>query len=532
MTDVGSTSGRTVASKAAELGSTPSRVATPAVLLPYQQAWHADPSPVRVAEKSRRIGFSWSCAAEATLDAARIRGCDTWYVGYNKEMAIEFIRDAAFWARQFALVATEMRETMFEDEDPEKKILTYSITFASGFRVTALSSRPTNLRGKKGHIILDEAAHHDDLPGLIAAAMGVLQWGTGRVDILSTHFGVDNDFNKLLGEIRAGKRKWSLHRVTFDDALAQGYFKRVCLMTGRTWSVEAEAEYRAEIFANYSSVAEEELLCVPARSGGTYLPWDLIEQQMRPGPVVRLTLEDGFVSWPEPRRISRVAGWCETELAPLLAKLPKDKLHFFGQDFGRVSDRSVIAVGHLAQNLTREHSLVVELCNVPFESQKQILFYVVDRLPRFFGGALDATGNGAYLAEVALQKYGELRIQRVDMTEKWYSENLPPLKAALEDDQLHLVRDADHLLDLSAFKVLNGLPKLPKSKTPTADGQGPLRHGDAGIAYALSYFASRLPVTEYAYEGVPRNPGPAQQLRRQPQPPNGTGIKTIRGGLL
>ena len=36
----------------------------PAVLLPYQQRWLVDPSPVKVWEKSRRIGASWGDAAD------------------------------------------------------------------------------------------------------------------------------------------------------------------------------------------------------------------------------------------------------------------------------------------------------------------------------------------------------------------------------------------------------------------------------------------------------------------------------------
>jgi len=37
---------------------------SPAVLLPYQQAWIADKSQLKVAEKSRRIGLTWAEAAD------------------------------------------------------------------------------------------------------------------------------------------------------------------------------------------------------------------------------------------------------------------------------------------------------------------------------------------------------------------------------------------------------------------------------------------------------------------------------------
>ncbi|WP_230478196.1 hypothetical protein [Kingella kingae] len=43
---------------------------TPMVLLPYQQRWIADPNPVKICEKSRRIGLSWAEAADSALLAA------------------------------------------------------------------------------------------------------------------------------------------------------------------------------------------------------------------------------------------------------------------------------------------------------------------------------------------------------------------------------------------------------------------------------------------------------------------------------
>ncbi len=63
-------------------------------------------------------------------------------------MALEFINDAAFWTKSYRIAASQMEETLVEDEG--KDILGYRIRYASGFRVTALSSRPSSLRGKQG----------------------------------------------------------------------------------------------------------------------------------------------------------------------------------------------------------------------------------------------------------------------------------------------------------------------------------------------------------------------------------------------
>ena len=79
--------------------------------------------------------------------------------------------------------------------------------------------------------------------------------------------------------------------------------------------------------------------------------------------------------------------------------LDPDRQHAFGQDFARNVDLTVIAPIEIGKTLKRAVPFSVELRNIPFEQQRQILFYICDRLPRFIGGKMDATGNGAYLAE-------------------------------------------------------------------------------------------------------------------------------------
>lgn len=456
------------------------------VLLPYQRRWVADRSRVRVAEKSRRIGWSWAVAGESALEAAASDGCDTWYVGYNKDMAEEFIRDVSSWASAYQAAAADVEEGVLEDDD----VLTFTVRFASGFRVTALSSRPTNLRNKKGRIVIDEAAHHPDLEGLLKAAMAVLMWGgRSRVDIGSTHNGEESEFNVLVNKVRARKLPYSLHRTTLDDALRDGLFKRICLVNGWAWSAQLERDWRRDLFAQYGDAAEEELLCVPARSGGTYLNPDLIERQMRPGHVARYAAPRGFLGWSDQARRDHVIDWCVENMSAALAAMPSTQLHFFGEDFGRVADRTVVVIGHLTTDLQRVFTASMELLDTPFEQQAQALHHVLDRVPRLSAGALDATGNGAYLAEVTATRYGLGRIHRVDLSESWYRENLPVFKAGLDDKTCWLVRDADHKLDLGALKTIRGSPRLPEAKT--ASTVGPLRHGDAAIAYAVGHFASR-----------------------------------------
>jgi len=464
-------------------------VSVPTVLLPYQQKWLADQSPVKVWEKSRRIGASWCEAADSALMAAADSGMDSWYIGYNKDMAQEFIRDAGFWAGHYQLAASEVEEFVFIDDDPDKGILAFRIIFASGHRVVALSSRPANLRGKQGKVIIDEAAFHDDLDGLLAAALALLIWG-GRVVILSTHYGDSNPFNELVTDIRAGKKPYSLHRTTFDDALGQGLYRRICLTKGWTWSPEDEAAWRQKIIDIYGANADEELFCIPSQGSGTYFPRALIESCMDASiPVIRLALNDKFAELPELVRVTEIAIWCDENLKPLLDRMPQNQKSYYGMDFGRSGDLSVLMPLTEEQNLRRRAPFLLEMRNVPFRQQEQVLFYVIDRLPRFLGGAMDARGNGQYLAEVAMQKYGKARIHQVMLSAEWYRDNMPRLKAGMEDGQLVLAKDSDVMADYRAVKVEKGVPKVPENmKYKGLDGGQ--RHGDAAIAGAMAFFAS------------------------------------------
>lgn len=465
---------------------------TPAALLPYQQEWVKDQSDVAVWEKSRRVGASWCDASDSVLVASPAENAmDALYIGYSEDMTREYIDDCAMWAKAFNQAASAVGETVFEDTDENgdtRNIKAFRIDFASGKKILALSSRPRSIRGKQGKVTIDEAAFHDDLPGLIKAAMAMLIWG-GKVRIISSHNGDANPFNELVNDIRAGKLPYSLHRTTFDDALADGLYERVKLIQGDRLKEKTQAEWRDKIYAQYGENAAEELDVIPSAGSGRYLTRMMIEACMKPGiPVVRLSQPDSFTILPQHIREAETLDWCRDNLLPLLEKLDPNLDHFFGEDFARSGDLTVIAPLEQATNLHLSTPFMVELRNVPFEQQKQIVFYIVDRLPRFRAGAMDARGNGQYLAEVAMQKYGITRIAQVMLSPEWYRENMPPFKAAIEDKKMTVPSDADVLADLRTIVMEKGVAKVPdNARVQGSDGR--YRHGDAAISLVLGTFA-------------------------------------------
>lgn len=449
-------------------------------------------------QKSRRIGITWAEAADSVLTAAipGRSGSDTWYMALNEEGALEFMQDAAFWVKQYQLAASEIEETLIEDID--KSILAYRIRFESGYRVTGLTSRPSNLRGKQGRVVADEFAFHPDQMELLKAAIALLMWN-GRIHIISTHNGITNPFNKLVEEVKSGKRQYSLHTVTLDDAINAGLYKRICLATGQEWSLKKQEHWRQDIIDQYGDDADEELFCNPKAGGGAYIPPLLVEARMdRRYSVVRLALPDEFNIKSQPVQLTEIQDWLKESIYPLLNALPRHQKSYYGMDFGRTGDISAIALlleddsrGLTVEGKVRLYCpLLIELRNVPIKRQEQILYGVIDHLPNFCGGASDARGNGTALAEFAESKYGASRIEKVMPSQPWYLEAMPDYKKALEDERLRMPYDDDVKTDHAAIEEHNGVPKVPeRSRYKGKDGGK--RHGDAAIALVLANYAAR-----------------------------------------
>ncbi|MCW1934110.1 hypothetical protein [Pararhodobacter zhoushanensis] len=398
-------------------------------------------------------------------------------------------------------------------------------------------------------MIIDEAAFVDNLAELIKAAMAFLMWG-GQVVVCSTHDGVDNPFNETVQDILAGRAPYKHMRIDFDEALREGLYQRIALVKGEDWTPEAEAEWRAKIVAFYGDGADEELFCIPSASSGAWLPGPLIEARMTvERPVLRLDLPPDFMQRPKLDQAALLAPFM-AELEEALGGLDLTPHYAFGFDFARVADLSVASLLAIEARLKRREELVVEMRNVPGAEQKAVVGMILGKVrERLVGAAFDATGMGWTVAEDMGRIFG-LResedsaglVWAIKFTEDWYRLQMPPLKAAFEDDAIALHRDEYLLSDLRAVKLVRGIPRVPALREGT---KGKMRHGDYAIALALAHFASRMRWSEVGYRAVPdqRREGGAGQMydhadhaddadiagRGWWTPPLGAGL---RGGLI
>lgn len=501
----------------------------PHVLLSYQQQLLQTTAAYQfvVCEKSRRIGMTWAVGADAVLTSGLARaegGMDTLYIGFNLDMAREFIDTCAMWAKALMPAASAVQEFLFKDQEEGKEdrdIQAFRVRFASGFEIVALSSKPRSLRGRQGYVIFDEAAFHDELEEMLKAANALLMWG-GKVLVISTHDGDANAFNVLVRQVNEGEKgdTAKVVRVTFNDAVEAGLYERIALIQ-RAQGREPmpKQKWIDSTHAVYGDDADEELHCIPKAGTGAWLTAPLIEARMTAeAPCLELELPGDYLQRTTAEQLELMRAFLE-RLEEVLGTLPLDVLYALGFDFARVADLSVLSLLAIEKNMHRREALTIEMRNVPGNEQKLIVGMVMERIrTRCVGAAFDATGMGWTVAEDMGRKFG-LRerddspgmVWAIKFSQDWYRVNMPPLKTAFEEATLSIGRWDAHLGDLRAVKKVRGIPRVPEIRE--ADAKGKKRHCDYAIALALAHFASRMRWVEIAYTPVPNN--------RQSEPQDG-----------
>lgn len=474
------------------------------ILMAHQVAWLQIRSPIKVCPKGRRTGITFAEALDDTIMAASQKsagGDNVFYIGDTKEKGLEFIGYCAKFAQVIAAAQGQgvsgIEEFLFEDQDENgrtKHITSYRIRFASGFQVTALSSRPANIRGLQGKVVIDEAAFHPDVQGVLDAATALLIWG-GSIAVISSHNGRGNPFNSLCRDIETGRygQEAVVLTVTFDDAVANGLYERSCLMKGEVPTDAGKAAWYTRIRNAYGprkAAMREELDVVPRDGNGVCLPGVWIEQAMsEERPVLRLVLDDDFTAKPPAEREAWADEWIRQHLAPLLEQLDPDLRHVAGQDFARHRDFSIIAPMAIHKNLARSVPFVIEMHKVPTRQQEQILWTLLRGLPRRSGIGMDATGSGETLAEYTGDEFGR-GVHQIKLSRSWYGTWMPKMVSAFEDAMIDLPRDENLASDLRAIEEVDGIPMVPAVRTKDLKDPELFRHGDFAIALCLAWYAS------------------------------------------
>jgi phage FluMu gp28-like protein len=183
--------------------------------LQYQKDWLNDNSKVKLAAKSRRIGFTWVQSFEDVRDALtlkiRNKVCDIWFTSADLSAAKEYINYCKYWAKALNAGLEDLGEIVI-DEDKDIKAL--SLEFKNGARINAISSNPSAFRSKGGKVVIDEFAFHKNPNELWKAAKPVITWGY-PLRIISSLNGTNNLFYKFIQLIKQGKLKCHFMKLIF-----------------------------------------------------------------------------------------------------------------------------------------------------------------------------------------------------------------------------------------------------------------------------------------------------------------------------
>jgi phage FluMu gp28-like protein len=445
--------------------------------LPYQQRWLADDSRLKIGEKSRRIGWTYTQAYEDVRDAAKEGGMDVWFTSADLTAAREYIRYVQMWARILNVVALDLGEVVLQGEG-DTAIRAFTVEFANGKRISALSSNPKGFRSKGGKVVIDEFGFHENADELWRAAAPSVLWGY-PIRVFSSHNGKGNRFYRMIEDARQGN-DWSLHTCTIEDAIHDGLVERIKGLERPATDVERE-DFRRECraIAGDEETYQQEFLCNPMDGSSAYIPYPLIYG------VEDLTLaEPVIVKGPDVHQIA-LADFRPT--LPLV--LRPGAAYYLGVDIGRKHDLTVAWLFEMVGDVLVT-VLVLELHAMKFRYQFAYLSLI---LPFVQAAQIDETGLGMQLAEDSREDFGD-HIEPVTFNLASKQDLAVGAKRAFEDRTIRIPKSDTIRQDITKIKRT----VTPSGNVQFAGEQDANGHADRWWSLALARRAAVAGAVPYA----------------------------------
>lgn len=446
--------------------------------LPYQARWIMDGARLKIMEKARQIGISWATAyGLVRRKALKSAALDAWVSSRDDIQARLFLEDCRSFAGILHIAAQDLGELVI---DEERRHAAYVLELANKLRIHSMSSNADAQAGKRGDRVLDEFALHPDPRRLYAIAYPGITWG-GRLEIVSTHRGSANFFNALTEEVRhkGNPKKFSLHRVTLQDALEQGFLKKIKAKLPPEDERQGmdEAEYFDFIRAGCpdEETFRQEYMCEPADDAAAFLAYDLIAAcEYRAGELpaggaggVAVVGATGAFAFP---------GFdAEDAVNPL----------YVGVDVGRDHDLTVIWVLEKSGGVACTR-LVICMAGTPFAAQEARLYPLLE-LPQMRRCCIDQSGIGRQFTERAQARFGRGRVEGVQFSGPVKEALAYELRAAFEDRAVRIPSDDFIRADLRAVKK----ETTAAGNVRFAADRGKNGHADRFWALALALHAGK-----------------------------------------
>lgn len=394
--------------------------------LPYQQRWINDNSPMKLYEKSRRVGITYATSYRCVLKCLKESQDSSfvqWVSSRDDITAREFVTDyVAMWSKKANGVSKKLADYVssamdlgvsVEVVDVKHGISAYVVKFKNGARIHSLSSNPMAFAGKGGDILLDEMDLHEAQEVLYAMAYPCITWGN-QLEIVSAYSATGSEhttFADLCRECKGENPKgFSFHHTDLDDAIREGFVEKVNeVKKAKGRPTQTRAEFRAMIrkgCVNQNAWLSQ-YMCIPNETNGEQMITKSdLNAAATPYEIFRLHLIGDAAS-----KADKIDPSCEMYTKPDFWNYYFNKLGYegiaFGYDIARTGDLSSIFINSYdSERLKYTLRVLVTLKNCKFESQRQIVAAMLDSCPLLVGCG-DSTGMGMSTCEQLETEYSD-----------------------------------------------------------------------------------------------------------------------------
>lgn len=354
----------------------------------YQMAWLTDPSRMRIALKSRQIGFSWTFALEAVVTA----------LTKNRNQLL----GSASQDQSEVMIAYAVDFLELFGVEPISKSAS-KIVLPNGKYLKALPKNWRTIQGFAGDVYFDEFAWNADDVWIWRALIPAVTAVGGRVSVASTPFAKRGKFYDLWSK----ENKYSKHEIDIYCALADGMDKN-----GKT--VDDFIQELKDLLDDpefFPSAYE----CKFIDDKNSYIPLSLIESLMK----LDQNENDGQKIW-------------------------------LGIDIGRHHDiTDITAIGE-GKSGRKEVRFNIALKKMSYDDQKKFILKLF-RKHYIYKCYIDRTGLGDNLFENIRDVYPN-KVFGVWFSAKSKEKMAKNLKRMLEKGDIDLLKDRECALHYSAIK--------------------------------------------------------------------------------
>ena len=529
-------------------------------LLPFQQRWVEDHSPLKVVVKARQIGYSFAASIRALLECLKRR--TTWiFLSKGERQSRLLMEKVQEHVQSCGILARACESTFFEGT----LIKQLEVRFANGSVIYGLPANPDTARGYSGNVTLDEFAFHSDADKIytalfptitrgyclevistpngqqgkfyeIAKAAGLVESGDREIGRSGELGKTENQKTKLksLGDLRISDFEfpahpitrspdhpiWSAHCCDIYEAIRQGL--NIDLHVLRA-GCDDETTWQQEFCCQFISIAENFIppalvaQCASAEAAKDCPPQFLASAPRRDLdsrlPEPRVPDSEFYLGIDIGRHHDRTVFWLDSvTIGPSGARPEAGTLWRApagsnavrpGEDGGRAP------LGPTAQK-TAVARLVRTFSNTPFAEQLDFARQLLslpgpDGRPLVRRACIDSTGMGAPLAESLEREFGA-RVEPVTFTAAVKEDMAYRVKRRMEQ-RLDLIPEAPEIA--RAFGAVKKLVTVAGNTRFDAE-RTDLGHADEFWAKALADLAAEQPISHLSdgvIVGTPRAAG-------------------------